>query len=808
MSDKLKFKDEETIDDLTDAPEEAPEKPKPKRKNPVLDGDTPPDGETPIDDPAAEHEDGGELPDHDVDASEADGVIADDPAEPVESKLYERESSLKFSKEPAKPDIPEEKPVKKRQQALGVTGDHSTDDNLINKPVIPVEITEKAKKCKGTPEVDTDDGGNDDGDSVDTETETAEKTTTSTDEKNPKPPAVPAVPPIVPLVAAAPVAVTAGKLIKPKKPVKSASKLKFFDGEKPKTKEDKAKHREKLRAAKLDDKIGDLQYKTDMNAYKLQRAKEKQPTKKVKIRERVFDEKTGKSKIKLRFEEVAVPVNEAKWNLPKKQSLPVKGAAALTAAGVNKLHQKVHEVERENVGTQTAHKAELVGESAGRGGKKLIHSTHRFVKNTPYRQASKLEVKTVKSRIKLDYQKALKENPKLKSNALSRMFQKRKIKREYAAALRNAKKTGEKIKKTGEAVKNTGAVVGKFGKLVNAVVRKNPVFMLKAGLLLLIIIAIMSLLSMCVSIFSGGTGVIGGASYAADDGDITQAALAYSEWETDLQMEIINAETTHSGYDEYRYNIGYIGHDPLALMAYLTAVYQDFTCAEVESVMQGIFTDQYTLTFTPSMEIRYRTETRTDSWTDDEGNSHSYTYTVEVPYEWHILTVNLSSVSFTGILSDLMDDDQKEHYTVLMFTRGARQYGGSSFPFDWLPYVSSHYGYRVHPISGTKELHRGIDIGLPEGTEILAGLDGTVTTAAYDSGFGNYVVIEDGNGLVMKYAHCHTLLVTVGQPITRGDVLATVGTTGSSTGNHLHMEILKDGVYLNPLYFVESLCFD
>ena len=115
--------------------------------------------------------------------------------------------------------------------------------------------------------------------------------------------------------------------------------------------------------------------------------------------------------------------------------------------------------------------------------------------------------------------------------------------------------------------------------------------------------------------------------------------------------------------------------------------------------------------------------------------------------------------------------------------------------------------YRVHPITGVKELHLGIDIALPEGTEILAGLNGTVTTAAFDSSFGNYVVIESADGLVMKYAHCHTLLVSAGQVVEKGDVIATVGTTGMSTGNHLHMEILKDGVYINPLFFVESLFY-
>jgi murein DD-endopeptidase MepM/ murein hydrolase activator NlpD len=291
----------------------------------------------------------------------------------------------------------------------------------------------------------------------------------------------------------------------------------------------------------------------------------------------------------------------------------------------------------------------------------------------------------------------------------------------------------------------------------------------------------MAMLSMCVSMLSSGSGVFGAASYAAADEDINQAALAYSEWETDLRLEILNAETTHSGYDEYRYNIGNIGHNPLELMAFLTAVYQDFAYADIEGVLLDIFDEQYTLKFEPEIEIRYE---------DD------------VEYEWHILNVTLISVPLMDILASLMDDDQTKHFNILMLTNGARQYGESPFDIAWRPFITSYYGYRVHPITGVKDLHRGIDIGVPEGTEILAGINGTVTVSAFDSSYGNYIVIQSADGIEMKYAHCATLLFTIGQTVQQGDVIATVGSTGDSTGNHLHMEILKDGEYLNPIFFV------
>ena len=771
MSDKLKFKTEEINDEVIEITEE---KSAAKRKKFVISDEEPLNGKLPIDDPAAESDDdgGGETPDanasesvkSDTDADNAAEAITDEPAQTVQSKLYEHESSLKFKREENMPDKPTDTPVKKRQRVFGAWGDTAAEHDSVERKLDADNI-------------------------VDTEPKTTEQKKPTPDKtSNLSPSAVPFV------------AVPAGKLVKPKKPVKSASKLKFTKSEKPKTKEEKTTAKEKFkedkRTARQEDKIGELQYKTDLNAYNRAKAKAKQPTEKKEVKERIFDEKTGKSKTKIRFEEIPVPINEANWNKPKKQSLPVKGMAALSTAGVNKLHAKIYEVEGENVGTQAAHRAELIGESAVHGGKRLIHSTYRFAKNTPYRQAAKFETKTIKSRMKLEYQTALKDNPTLKSNAVSRYMQKRKIKRQYADAFRKAKKSGETLKKT-------GSIVTKVTRTVTKIIRRNPVFMLKAGLLLLIIMVITAMFSLCMSMLSGGVGIFGAASYSAADEDIDQAELSYTEWETDLEIEILNAETTHGDYDEYRYNVGSIGHDPLELMAFLTAVYKDFVYSDIESILQGIFTEQYTLEFVPETEIRTQTETLTGVYTDDYGNEVSYEYDVEVEYEYHILNVTLTSVPFRDILDPLMTEEQTQHFNILMQTKGGRQYGASPFDVNWLPHVTSKYGYRVHPITGVKDYHKCIDIAFPQGTEILAGLDGVVTIADYDSSYGNYIVIKSVDGIEMKYAHCQTLLFTVGQIVEKGDVIATVGSTGDSTGAHFHMEILKDGIHINPIYHVE-----
>jgi len=139
-----------------------------------------------------------------------------------------------------------------------------------------------------------------------------------------------------------------------------------------------------------------------------------------------------------------------------------------------------------------------------------------------------------------------------------------------------------------------------------------------------------------------------------------------------------------------------------------------------------------------------------------------------------------------------------------MDSKGNRQYVFSPFAFDWLPYVTSNFGWRVHPITGAKDYHTGIDIGVATGTEIRAAKDGTVTTSGYSGDYGYLIAVSHGDGLVTKYAHCDTLLASVGQEVKAGDVIAKVGSTGNSTGPHLHFEVILNGEYLNPAYFAET----
>jgi len=520
--------------------------------------------------------------------------------------------------------------------------------------------------------------------------------------------------------------------------------------------------------AKPDRKLRKAERQAERANAKLEQARNNLPGKKKLRAERVFDEQTGKGTQKLRFEKEVIPQGEhIKGTLPMR---PVKMAAN---AGIAKFHSKMFQVEHENVEIKAAHRTEMAAE----GG---IRSALRHRKTAKYRKVAKLERQAAKKATNLAYRKTLADNPKLRSNPFSRMWQKRKMRKEYAKKARNAKRAAGMVKKT-------SALTVKATRLVTKLLAKNPKVWVLAGIVGFIMLIIMSMFSLATSIGSGGMGAVLASSYLTEAEDIETAAIVYSEWETDLRLEILNVQMNHPGFNEYRFDIGTIRHCPVMLMAFLTAVHHDFVFADIEEAMRELFYAQYTLTFTPSIEIRYAPPT------EPEGEP--------IPFEWHVMTVTLVSRPFAEVIQSLMTPDQQLHHEVLMQTKGNRQVVGSPFDFYWFPFVTSHYGYRVHPITGVRSFHRGIDVGLPTGTPILAAHDGVVTVSQYMGSFGNVVFIVGENGIETRYAHADTLLVSVGDVVTMGDVIATVGSTGESTGPHLHFEILYNGSHKNPAFF-------
>ena len=297
-------------------------------------------------------------------------------------------------------------------------------------------------------------------------------------------------------------------------------------------------------------------------------------------------------------------------------------------AGIE-LHKKIYEAEHENIGIKAAHRTELVGEAGAR-------TAYRLHKTAPYRKVARLQKRAARTEAKAAYTKLLHDHPNLKKKTLAKLWYKKKLQRQYAKALREAQKKGKRAKKTAVTTEKIAA------RVVESV-KRHPIVWAIVGLILLLILIVASVFSSFSSLGSGGAGIITATSYLAEDQTISNADLLYTEWETGLQMQVNRVETDRPGYDEYRYQIDAIEHDPYVLMGYLTSVYRDFSASQAETALRQLFNSQYSLTFTEKTEIRTRTETEIDPETGEETE-------VEVEYEWHILNVQLSAVPMENLV--------------------------------------------------------------------------------------------------------------------------------------------------------------
>lgn len=220
----------------------------------------------------------------------------------------------------------------------------------------------------------------------------------------------------------------------------------------------------------------------------------------------------------------------------------------------------------------------------------------------------------------------------------------------------------------------------------------------------LLLMMIMVSVSSCGAMFADTQSTILAASYLSKPKEIDAADLQFTRLELDLQKEIDRVETDNPGYDEYSYNLGAIGHNPFTLISYLSAVHTEFTASEVESEIQALFDEMYTLTLTPDTETRTRTVTDPDTGEESEEE-----------YEVSILRVTLTVIPLESLVSGKMDTEQAEIFAMYGETNGLLQEFASPLNLYWYYYVSSYYGYRKNEVTGNEEFHRGVDIAVPTG---------------------------------------------------------------------------------------------
>ena len=408
--------------------------------------------------------------------------------------------------------------------------------------------------------------------------------------------------------------------------------------------------------------------KADKAAAKADKAQAKIPKK--KVRQKTVDPETGKVNTKLVLEDKKKP--------PSKLSHAVQDAP--TNAALGKLHKEIQEAEQDNVGVESAHKSEEAAETGAR----LVREGYRSHKLKPYRKAAQAEQKLEKANVNALYQKSLQDNPQLASNPFSRWQQKRTIKKQYAAAKRagqsagSAAKTAEATGKAAKAAKEKAQQAGAF------VMRHKRGFIL-VGVIFLIVCMLLNTLSSCSMMAQSIGSMVSGTTYPSDDSEMVAVEADYAAKEAALQAEIDGIESSHPGYDEYRYDLDMIGHDPHELAAYLSAVLQGYTRQSAQAELERVFDAQYELTLTEEVETRYRTETRTGTTTSTdpetgEVTTEEYEYEVEVPYEYYILNVKLTSKPISSVATELLTSEQLEMYQVYRSTLGNKPliFGGGS----------------------------------------------------------------------------------------------------------------------------------
>ena len=362
-----------------------------------------------------------------------------------------------------------------------------------------------------------------------------------------------------------------------------------------------------------------------------------------------MDPKTGKVTTKLVLEDKKKP--------PSKLSHAVRDTP--TNAALGKLHKEIRETEQDNVGVESAHKSEETAEN----GVRLVREGYRSHKLKPYRKAAQAEQKLEKANVNALFQKSLRENPQLTSNPFSRWQQKQAIKKEYAAAKRAGQAAGNTAgaaQKTGKAAKTVKEKAQQAGAFI---MRHKKGFLL-VGAIFLLICLLLNTMSSCSMMAQSIGSAISGSTYPSDDPELVAVEADYAAKEAALQAEIDNIESSHPGYDEYRYDLDMIGHDPHELAAFLSAVLQGYTQSSAQGELGRVFSAQYTLTLTEEIQIR--------TYTDEDGDTHEY--------EYRILHVKLESRPISSLATELLTPEQLEMYQVYRQTLGNKPliFGGGS----------------------------------------------------------------------------------------------------------------------------------
>ena len=375
----------------------------------------------------------------------------------------------------------------------------------------------------------------------------------------------------------------------------------------------------------------------------------------------------------LRFGKAEITPDEAS-RMTKQQKRAMYAAAAARSA----VHREIDQYEDDNVGMQALSEGEKAAETA--------HDISKSRYARKLKKKAKMQGKKGAKTAKSSPQKPTAAQDagasctgEGGSNWLSRWRQKQDIRQSYYAAAHSgtaAQTAGGKAVSNGTTAAKSGMeqVIDKGRSVVSTAVngianfaKSNAHVLLIVGVFLLLLMLVMSAFSSCSILFSGTTQVSGQTIYTAEDRDIRRAETDYKKLEKELDKKIKRTPTDHPGYDEYRYHLDAIEHDPWQLTSFLTTLYDDYTRSEVQAKLKETFAKQYKLTTWVEVQTRYRTVVMIDIFT-------GIPYTVQVPYEYRIFHTKLVNKGLEVVIREELNNDQWKRYEIFQDTLGGRPY--------------------------------------------------------------------------------------------------------------------------------------
>ena len=429
----------------------------------------------------------------------------------------------------------------------------------------------------------------------------------------------------------------------------------------------------------------------------------------------------------------------------KKGGKPKKPGNLAADALSAKAHQSVRNADQDNnSGVEAAHFTEGSAEGAARAGSRFQYGR----KLRQYKKLERLEKKANKDAVDSIFAERMKSDPQAGSNLFSRWRQKQAIKKEYAAAKAGAAAAESTAAGTAKAAQGTASMTEKAFQFVQS--HSHIIIGIAAVGLLVLVIA--GSVSSCSVLINGGGNVVLGTSYTAEDEDLKGVETDYTKLEDKLRKQIDRIETDHPGYDEYRYNLAEIGHNPYELASLLTVEFENYTRSQVQARLQSIFEAQYELKLEEKVEIRTRKETRVGyRYNPITGTGHTYTYQVTVQYEYKILNVTLLNrgVDYVARNSGLTDD-QLQRYEVTLECRGNRDDLFAGIAFATPDGAGSSGEYQDYDIPGEALTDEKFRKMITEAEKYLGYpyvWGGSSPSTSFDcSGFVSWVINHCGNG--------------------------------------------------------------